>query len=338
MSKKEPLVWGALTLTSVIIEKYLLPDLFLKHDGSGRSIIDFLGNENIAKGLEIIVNPILGASTIGSAIMNWFPNWYNNFEKEHQTFRNLRRGSSAAAMGLMLTFPVQTYYVAKQVAANFFPKLSPCVGGKKLTLDQIIIEHGPIHRAAVEKLLKMDEYKQLRGNPYLKYPQITLAMESVESSGDICARGTHGEIGLMQPMPKTVSNYGIKDPFNVEQNIGGTLRHFLDLLLVYSKIGLRPDDAMKFAIAAYNSGQPQIDIAIAVSPSRNYADVKKRINSRTTWYVNEVLKRYNKVRGEKSAERKTYNPRQNYVRHAQILPREFKIGYRPHYLAHSRII
>ena len=329
MAKTEPFLWAGLTATTVILEKYLLPDVLLRTDGFLRTIVDTLGNENIAKGVEVVINPLLGVGTLESAIRNWVPKWYS----KRTIPKRIRRGLSAFILGAALTFPYQSAYVLEQ-AKNSIPRLRPCVGGKKLTLEQIASEHGSIHKKVIENLLRENKYRQLKGNPYLRYPYITLAIESVESLGDKCARGLEGEKGPMQLMPGTASDYAIKDPFNLEQGIEGGIRYFADLLLAYTSRNIRTDEAVKFAIAAYNDGQSDIDVAIARSPNRNYDVVKKRINTKTVWYVDKVLERYKRLISIKSAGINRSNEIKLEYEYPEIHP-EFRIGHKPFYLTRN---
>jgi soluble lytic murein transglycosylase-like protein len=78
-------------------------------------------------------------------------------------------------------------------------------------------------------------------------PSLIRAVIQAESSFRSKAVSKAGAKGLMQLMPATAKELGVKDPFNIEQNIsGGTkyLRRMLDLF------GGDP----QLAVAAYNAG------------------------------------------------------------------------------------
>jgi len=52
----------------------------------------------------------------------------------------------------------------------------------------------------------------------------------------------------MQLMPETAKRYGVRDIFDVEQNIRGGIRYLADLLEMF------PNDLSR-ALAAYNAGE-----------------------------------------------------------------------------------
>ncbi len=69
-----------------------------------------------------------------------------------------------------------------------------------------------------------------------------------------------GAVGLGQIMPSTAAAYGVQhdDLFDVQKNIELSARIFGDLAKKYQEF----DDATRFALAAYNAGEPKIDKAI----------------------------------------------------------------------------
>ena len=82
-----------------------------------------------------------------------------------------------------------------------------------------------------------------------------------ESGGQVRAVSRAGAQGLMQLMPGTAAELGVKDSFQAEQNIaGGTA--YLDALLV------RYHDNIALALAAYNAGPAAVDRYHGVPPLR----------------------------------------------------------------------
>jgi len=68
-----------------------------------------------------------------------------------------------------------------------------------------------------------------------------------ESSYDPRAVSPAGASGLMQLMPATAAQYGVRDLFDPAQNVSGGVRHLRDLLEQF-------DGNVELALAAYNAG------------------------------------------------------------------------------------
>jgi len=97
-----------------------------------------------------------------------------------------------------------------------------------------------------------------------------------ESGGKVRAVSPAGAQGLMQLMPGTASQLGVKDSFSPEQNVHGGTRYLRDLLERYN------GDAVK-ALAAYNAGPNAVDRYNGVPPYRE-----------TRQYVRRIILDYNK--------------------------------------------
>ena len=79
-------------------------------------------------------------------------------------------------------------------------------------------------------------------------PVLVRAVILVESNFDPRCVSRKGAKGLMQLMPETARRYGVRDIFDIEQNIRGGVRYLADLLEMF------PDDVAR-ALAAYNAGE-----------------------------------------------------------------------------------
>ena len=97
-----------------------------------------------------------------------------------------------------------------------------------------------------------------------------------ESNGQVRAVSRTGARGLMQLMPRTATDLGVKDAFAPDQNIaGGTA--YLDALLT------RYHDNIALAAAAYNAGPAAVDRYHGVPPFRE-----------TRAYVARVIHEFNR--------------------------------------------
>ena len=104
-----------------------------------------------------------------------------------------------------------------------------------------------------------------------------------ESANNPRAVSPKGAKGLMQLMPSTASDLGVKDSFDPAENVAGGVRYLRDLLLQYN------GDAAK-ALAAYNAGPRRVQQYKGVPPYHE-----------THAYVARIINDYNR---KKAAEQK----------------------------------
>ena len=99
---------------------------------------------------------------------------------------------------------------------------------------------------------------------------------AAESAGNTKAVSPKGARGLMQLMPGTADQLGVKDSFDPQANVDGGVRYLRQLLELYHY------DVAK-ALAAYNAGPKRVDQYKGVPPYRE-----------THAYVARIIKDYNR--------------------------------------------
>jgi soluble lytic murein transglycosylase-like protein len=94
----------------------------------------------------------------------------------------------------------------------------------------------------------------------------------VESDYDPRAVSKKGAMGLMQLMPPTARQYGVRDVFDPRENIKGGVRYLKDLMELY-------EANTDLVLAAYNAGQSAVAKYGGIPPYRetiDYIDKVKR--------------------------------------------------------------
>jgi peptidoglycan lytic transglycosylase F len=82
------------------------------------------------------------------------------------------------------------------------------------------------------------------------------AQMRAESAFDPRAVSHCGACGLMQLMPETAEELGVRDIFNPAENITGGVRHLKKMFDIFKTE--KGEERLKFALGAYNDGQGHI--------------------------------------------------------------------------------
>ncbi len=144
---------------------------------------------------------------------------------------------------------------------------------------------------ASTKKEKTDEYQSIihtAATAYAVDPNLIKAIIMTESSGNPKAVSYAGAKGLMQLMPATAKELGVKDCFNPEHNINGGVKYFKKLL---DRFG----GDVQLALAAYNAGSRKVLQYKGVPPFKATKKYIKKVDqyyqrykSQQAWGVSSV--------------------------------------------------
>ncbi len=118
---------------------------------------------------------------------------------------------------------------------------------------------------------RFDAYIDEHSSAHGVDPDLVRAVIQVESAFNPLAVSHKGAMGLMQLMPATATEFGVVNPFDPADNIGGGVRYLKRLLTRY-------DQKVELALAAYNAGPGAVDrYGQQVPPYRETRDYVRKI-------------------------------------------------------------
>ena len=120
------------------------------------------------------------------------------------------------------------------------------------------VPQGPagITGATVEDIRKIADYHAARNNVPASLVKAVIEAESGFNPGAVSPKGARG---LMQLMPATIRDFGVKNPFDPNENIGAGVSLLKTLLKDYNW-------DYKKALAAYNAGKTAVEKSGGVPP------------------------------------------------------------------------
>ncbi|HEV8525333.1 MAG TPA: lytic transglycosylase domain-containing protein [Terriglobales bacterium] len=137
-------------------------------------------------------------------------------------------------------------------------------------------ENIPVPPAGAPSAAGVDELVHRASQQHKIDPDLIHSLIRAESGYNPRAVSPKGAQGLMQLMPQTASELGVKDSFAPAANIDGGTRYLSQLLALYN-------NDMKKALAAYNAGPQRVAQYRGVPP---YRETRK--------YVSRVITDFNR--------------------------------------------
>jgi hypothetical protein len=150
-----------------------------------------------------------------------------------------------------------------------------CVGTRRQAVEPFlpgrIDLNSPQRKAVVQAVQRLAER-------YALDPHLVIAVIQTESAFDPQAVSPKGAMGLMQLMPGTADRFGVRDPFDPEQNIRGGMAYLRWLLTYFN-------GNVVHAVAAYNAGEEAVTRHGGIPP---YPETQTYVQRVTAFYPNPV--------------------------------------------------
>jgi soluble lytic murein transglycosylase-like protein len=132
------------------------------------------------------------------------------------------------------------------------------------------VEEGDANRYRVLSRAEIDKYVEELATKHHVDPELIRAVIAAESGYNPAATSRKGAQGLMQLMPGTAQQLGVRDAYNPKQNLEAGVRYLRALIDKY-------DGDLDKALAAYNAGEGAVERAGGVPNIRETRDYVRRI-------------------------------------------------------------
>lgn len=179
-----------------------------------------------------------------------------NKVQKTSSFEEVLKSSTKSNFGTLLLDPR-----IKQVNANIV-KQSPQVSLQNALTEAAAVQANTQPTSKSQILNVVSQISKKHGVD----EKLVQALIKQESGFNPKARSKSGAMGLMQLMPFTAKNLGVKDPYNTVQNIEGGVKYLKSMLNKYN-------GNVILALAAYNAGPGAVDKYSGVPPypeTQNY--------------------------------------------------------------------
>ncbi len=133
--------------------------------------------------------------------------------------------------------------------------------------DRVARESAGIRGNSVEDYKKIADFHAARNNVPASLVKAVIEAESGFNPGAVSPKGARG---LMQLMPATIRDYGVRNPFDPDENIGAGVSLLKSLLKDYNW-------DYKKALAAYNAGSTAVDKSGGVPPIGETRDYIRKV-------------------------------------------------------------
>ena len=185
----------------------------------------------------------------------------NTKVNNHQSFENVLKATTKSNFGTLLLDPK-----IKEVNAQIV-KQSP-----QISLNQALMEATAV-QANVKQPANKAQILNVVSQISKKHgvdEKLVQALIKQESGFNPKAKSKAGAMGLMQLMPQTAKNLGVKDPYNTVQNVEGGVKYLKSMLNRYN-------GNVILALAAYNAGPGAVDKYSGVPPYKETQNYVKNI-------------------------------------------------------------
>lgn len=147
--------------------------------------------------------------------------------------------------------------------------------------------------SADKRLRQYDPIFESMGKKYNIDPAFLKAVAKQESGGRMDARSKRGAEGLMQLLPSTAAELGVKNIRDPAQNIEGGAKYL-------SQLSKRYNGDPEKMLAAYNYGMGNLDRTMEKRGTRNYAGLAAHMPAETRKYVPTIMRQTHQYKNDQA--------------------------------------